>query len=61
MSRKKEKQEPYVYEYVSKYCKVKNGRVVGLDMEKIAKRQQEIDNQVKKLKKGSQIANKHNE
>jgi len=43
MSRKKEKSEPYVYEYTSKYCKVENGVVVGLDMEKIKRKQREID------------------
>ena len=43
MSRKKEKQEPYVYEYASKYVKVENGKIVGLDMEKINRKQREID------------------
>lgn len=44
MSKKKEKQpEPPVYEYASKYCKVENGVVVGLDMEKVARKQREID------------------
>ena len=43
MSRKKEKSQPYVYEYTSKYCKVENGEVVGLDMNKVKRKQREID------------------
>lgn len=43
MSRKKERIQPYVCEYVGSYCKVENGVVVGLDMEKINRKQKEID------------------
>jgi hypothetical protein len=48
MSRKKEKVAIQPYEYMSKYCKVENGVIVGLDMEKINARQEEIDELVKK-------------
>ena len=43
MSKKKEKNQPFIYEYTSKYCKVENGVVVGLDMDKVKRKQREID------------------
>lgn len=53
MSRKKEKQpEPPVYEYTSKYCKVVNGVVVGLDWKKIERKQRQIDTLINKPTKG---------
>lgn len=41
-----EKEEKQVY--ISSYCKVENGVVVGLDMEKINRKQKEIDALAKK-------------
>ena len=52
MSRKKEKQEPYIYEYTSMYCKVENGKVVGLDWNKIKRKQREIDALINEPTKG---------
>lgn len=43
MSRKKEKSQPFICEYTSQYCKVENGVVVGLDMDKVKRKQREID------------------
>lgn len=40
---------------MSSYCKVENGCVVGLDMEKINQRQQEIDNLTKEIKRVNAI------
>ena len=55
MSKKKEKQpEPPIYEYVSKYCKVENGVVVGLDMEKVARKQRDIDTLINKPTNGKE-------
>ena len=53
MSRKKEKQpEPAIYEYTSKYCKVENGRIVGLDWGKINRKQREINALINEPTKG---------
>lgn len=52
MSNKKEKREPFVYEYTSKYCKVENGEVVGLDWDKIKRKQRKINALESKQTKG---------
>lgn len=43
MSRKKERTQPFIYEYTSQYCKVENGVVVGLDWDKVKRKQRKID------------------
>ena len=43
MSRKKEKSQPFIYEYTSQYFKVESGAVVGLDWDKVKRKQRKID------------------